>query len=125
MKRLQLKNVAPVTEPKKTEADVIFDGAKEALKRVICKGHKPDYSKDETDTIEVRDLCEDIFVERRLTDGTTEMAIEVRRITCLLDGSVFVEDMDGNEWDTMSIYDLCAIADTAERSYELRKKGLL
>lgn len=132
MKKLTLKETVQ-PEDKKTEAELIFNNAKEELKRVICKyvsalyesieGHKPNYGNDETDTIEVSDLCEDIFVE--IAPADFREVTEVRRITCLLDGSVIVEDENGNEFDSLSLAELACIADVVEKSYDYRKKGLM
>ena len=130
MKKLALKESAIKPEEKKTEAEIIYNNAKDELKKVICKyagalyvhlnGKMPDFGNDENVTIEVSDLCEDIFVE-----VLPKTVVEVRRIICMLDNSVSVEDIDGDEYDTIDFHGLCTIADVMEKSYDYRKKGLL
>ena len=133
MKKLTLKESAIKPEEKKTEAEVIYNNAKDELKKVICKyagafyvhlnGKMPDFGNDENVTIEVSDLCEDIFVET--APAEFKELVEVRRITCFLDNTVMVEDENGNEFDTLSLIELARIADVMEKSYDYRKKGLL
>lgn len=133
MKKLKLKESAIKPEVKKTEAEIIYNNAKEELKKVICKyagalytyihGEMPNFGNGENVCIEVAELCEDIFVET--APAEFKELVEVRRITCFLDNTVMVEDENGNEFDTLSLNELARIADVMEKSYDYRKKGLM
>ena len=130
MKKLKLKESAIKPEVKKTEAEIIYNNAKDELKKVICKyagalyayihGEMPNFDNDENVCIEVSDLCEDIFVQ-----SAPSVLVEVRRITCFLDNTVMVEDVEGNELDSLSLYELARIANEMEMSYDYKKNGVM
>ena len=142
MKRLQPKEnnvvtftVTEVEETPTTRAQLIFEEARKKIKSVICayaalfyrsvNGTDPDYGADETCTVEVSDLSDDIFVNSPYVGDADDL--EVRRITCLLDDTIIVEGFDGEEVDdrVLDFISLCTIADTLEKSYRYRQRGLM
>jgi len=129
MERTFLKKTTADDWDSKTAADEIFSKAKNDLRGLIIDSIMTLYRSiegkdDSVRSINVSDLCEDIFVAVPLK---SDCSMEITKLTLHPNCHVYLTDAGGKDWDLSSfdIYDLAIIGDVLDRSCTFRAKGLM
>jgi len=133
MKHLTLK--APNTEAKPTIAKQTLENARKAITNFMANeiqliflsiyGRNPNFEEDEEWTISTGDLADDVYINVEVdnsyldVEDTTCERREISEISCALDGSIYLFDEDGNDWNVneISLEELSAISDILEITY--------